>query len=262
MIELIEQFSLSKFGTEQPSEDRLVFADHIVAVVDGASSHPRHPASAFQKLLDDAAGCIARIGPATSLVEVTATLSRLFHDHGISPAEGGLFFSIYNGHKSEIWSLGDCQAIVDGKLMMAPVPSEALVTAARKSFLVAAHTMAVDTAMETAVATAERMLMTVLLQLQKRLANQDQHQVGYGVINGCPVPSRFFRVKAVGRSSEIVLATDGYPRLEGSLAASEAHLQRLLTIDRHCIQENAGPKGCGDDQISYDDRAYIRFRLV
>jgi hypothetical protein len=60
---------------------------------------------------------------------------------------------------------------------------------------------------------------------------------------------------------ELVIASDGYPFIGETLAASESELARLLAIDPWCVAELAGTKGVRPGQVSFDDRAYLRVRL-
>jgi hypothetical protein len=59
-------------------------------------------------------------------------------------------------------------------------------------------------------------------------------------------------------AGELVIASDGYPVIERSLARSEATLARLLAKDPWCVGELLGTKGVGPGQVSFDDRAYLR----
>ncbi|MDX6718523.1 MAG: hypothetical protein QOJ63_777 [Solirubrobacteraceae bacterium] len=66
-----------------------------------------------------------------------------------------------------------------------------------------------------------------------------------------------FRVK---RGEEIVLASDGYPRIYGSLAGSEAALATSLKADPLRIREDRTTKGVRPGHRSFDDRAFVRLR--
>lgn len=60
-------------------------------------------------------------------------------------------------------------------------------------------------------------------------------------------------------SSEIVLASDGYPFLKPTLAASEAALAEQIANDPHNIRSFIATKGIVEGNKSFDDRTYIRF---
>lgn len=85
---------------------------------------------------------------------------------------------------------------------------------------------------------------------------------GYAGIDGRPVPLSLVVVHPVpGGVTELVIASDGYPVLRPTLAASEGALAELLARDPWCIGELAGTKGLRPGQLSFDDRAYLRIRL-
>lgn len=60
-------------------------------------------------------------------------------------------------------------------------------------------------------------------------------------------------------SSEIVLASDGYPFLKPTLAASEAALAEQIANDPQNIRSFIATKGIVEGSKSFDDRTYIRF---
>lgn len=88
------------------------------------------------------------------------------------------------------------------------------------------------------------------------------HRWGFSVIDGGEVPLSLIPVVDVSGATEVILATDGYPRLRGTLAQSEADLAHILAADPLCIRDNPQPKGVVAGQVSYDDRAYVRLRLA
>jgi hypothetical protein len=80
---------------------------------------------------------------------------------------------------------------------------------------------------------------------------------GYAAVDGRPVPPSLVVVREVPEG-ELVIASDGYPVIEPSLAESEATLARRLEQDPWCVAELQGTKGVLDGQVSFDDRAYLR----
>ena len=62
-------------------------------------------------------------------------------------------------------------------------------------------------------------------------------------------------------SSEIVLASDGYPFLEPTLAASEVALAEQIANDPQNIHSFIATKGIVEGNKSFDDRTYIRFSV-
>lgn len=261
MIELIEKFSLGKYDLGVPSEDRIVFTEHIAAVIDGSSSEVRREDSVFQLLLDEACERVAGINEHSTINELASSLSCLFLEYGVMASGAGLFFAIYNSFAHQVWSIGDCQFRTESAIHTNPAPSERLISLARAEFLNASIQMGV---LPTApsLQEAERLFMNYLISAQRGLANDPAHSLGYGVINGTLIPDKFLREIDIEYSTaEIILGTDGYPELFTTLAATEDHLKRVQVIDPYCIRENIGPKGIAPGQVSFDDRAYIRVRI-
>ena len=61
--------------------------------------------------------------------------------------------------------------------------------------------------------------------------------------------------------SQVVITSDGYPRILPSLQQSEDLLARLLAEDPLCIGPLRSTKGVKPGNASFDDRAYLRIRL-
>jgi hypothetical protein len=57
---------------------------------------------------------------------------------------------------------------------------------------------------------------------------------------------------------EIVIASDGYPELLMTLAASEESLRVDLLADPLRIGIHRGTKGVGLGEVSFDDRVFVR----
>ena len=65
--------------------------------------------------------------------------------------------------------------------------------------------------------------------------------------------------KPVSSPSEVVLASDGYPFLKPTLAASEAALVEQIANEPQNIRSFIATKGIVEGNKSFDDRTYIRF---
>ena len=90
---------------------------------------------------------------------------------------------------------------------------------------------------------------------------QNQNRT-YSVIDGFPIPEQHVRVVTLDfQPWEIVLASDGYPFLCPTLAESEARLDHQRTTDPLNIGDFKATKAFAHGNNSFDDRAYIRFRV-
>ena len=58
-----------------------------------------------------------------------------------------------------------------------------------------------------------------------------------------------------------MLSSDGYFRLFPTLSESEEHLAEILRENPLCIGEYSSTKGLQKGCVSFDDRAYIRFKV-
>lgn len=183
---------------------------------------------------------------------------------------------LYSRTRNEVWMVGDCQAIIDGKLYENGKPYEQEIARKRVELI------------EQGLSPAEARKQIEPLLIEAMLSGQNQT---YTVIDGFPIYREGVKVVSVSdscsvqdsvpasdsvpcsdsvsasgtifvSSSEIVLASDGYPFLEPTLAASEAALAEQIANDPQCIHDFIATKGLVAGNKSFDDRTYIRFRLL
>ncbi len=77
------------------------------------------------------------------------------------------------------------------------------------------------------------------------------------------MPDEGVRVELIPKKVHtIILASDGYPLLKNSLEASEQALHHILENDPLLFRLYKATKGVQDGHVSYDDRAYIKLRLL
>ena len=180
---------------------------------------------------------------------------------------------LYSRTRNEVWMVGDCQAIIDGKLYENGKPYEEKIARKRVELI------------EQGLSSAEARKQIEPLLIKAMLSGQNQT---YTVIDGFPIYREGVKVVSVSdscsvqdsvpasdsvpcsdsvsasgtisvSSSEIVLASDGYPFLKPSLAASEAALAEQIANDPQNIRSFIATKGIVEGNKSFDDRTYIRF---
>ena len=186
---------------------------------------------------------------------------------------------LYSRTRNEVWMVGDCQAIIDGKLYENGKPYEQEIARKRVELI------------EQGLSPAEARKQIEPLLIKAMLSGQNQT---YTVIDGFPIYREGVKVVSVSdsssvqgsvsssdscsvqdpvscsgsasasdtipsSSSEIVLASDGYPFLKPSLAASEAALAEQIANDPQNIRSFIATKGIVEGNKSFDDRTYIRF---
>ena len=180
---------------------------------------------------------------------------------------------LYSRTRNEVWMVGDCQAIIDGKLYENGKPYEQAIASKRVELI------------EQGLSPAEARKQIEPLLIEAMLSGQNQT---YTVIDGFPIYREGVKVVSVSdscsvqdsvpasdsvpcsdsvsasgtisvSSSEIVLASDGYPFLEPTLTASEAALAEQIANDPQNIRSFIATKGIVEGNKSFDDRTYIRF---
>ena len=173
---------------------------------------------------------------------------------------------LYSRTRNEVWMVGDCQAIIDGKLYENGKPYEQEIARKRVELI------------EQGLSPAEARKQIEPLLIEAMLSGQNQT---YTVIDGFPIYREGVKVvalktkpvsssietyfqeqtKPVSSPNEVVLASDGYPFLKPTLAESEAALAEQIANDPQCIHDFIATKGLVAGNKSFDDRTYIRFRV-
>jgi len=155
---------------------------------------------------------------------------------------------LYSRARREVWMVGDCQAIIDGKLYENGKPYEQAIAERRASLI------------KGGMAPAEARKQIEPLLIEAMLSGQNK---SYTVIDGFPIFREGVRVVSFASSpiEEVVLASDGYPFLKPSLAESEEALAKQLANDPQNIDAFIATKGLVEGNKSFDDRTYVRFLL-
>ena len=288
-MKIIESSIIGK-KSQEACEDGMVVTDDFIAVIDGSTSKtPKHlnpdmkngryammliSEYIWEELKADASvddfcqGVTAYIY--NKVYEKLGVEERL-KEH---PEERLTASAIlYSRTRNEVWMVGDCQAIIDGKLYENGKPYEQEIARKRVELI------------EQGLSPAEARKQIEPLLIKAMLSGQNQT---YTVIDGFPIYPEGVRVVSVSdsssvqdsvpasdsvpcsdsasasdtipsSSSEIVLASDGYPFLKPTLAASEAALAERITNDPQNIRSFIATKGIVEGNKSFDDRTYIRF---
>lgn len=106
-----------------------------------------------------------------------------------------------------------------------------------------------------------RGMILPLLRHQAVLRNDPSksNDLAFGAIDGRPVPEHFVEAwTLVSDVTEVVLASDGYPSVEMTLAASERLLAEDIETDPLHIGAHRGTKAVVPGGTAFDDRAYGR----
>lgn len=294
-MKIIESSIIGKKGPEA-CEDGMVVTDDFIAVIDGSTSKtPKHLNPDMKNgkyammLISE---YIREELKADASVDdfcqgVTAYIyNKVYEKLGVEdrlkehPEERLTASAIlYSRTRNEVWMVGDCQAIIAGKLYENGKPYEEKIARKRVELI------------EQGLSPAEARKQIEPLLIKAMLSGQNQT---YTVIDGFPVYREGVKVVSVSdscsvqdsvsssdscsvqdpvscsgsasasntipsSSSEIVLASDGYPFLKPTLAASEASLAEQIANDPQNIHSFIATKGIVEGNKSFDDRTYIRF---
>ena len=291
-VDIMKVIESSIIGKKSPEacEDGMVVTDDFIAVIDGSTSKtPKHLNPDMKNgryammLISE---YIREELKADASVDdfcqgVTAYIyNKVYEKLGVEerlkehPEERLTASAIlYSRTRNEVWMVGDCQAIIDGKLYENGKPYEQEIARKRVELI------------EQGLSPAEARKQIEPLLIEAMLSGQNQT---YTVIDGFPIYREGVKVVSVSdscsvqdsvpasdsvpcsdsvsasgtisvSSSEIVLASDGYPFLEPTLAASEAALAEQIANDPQNIHSFIATKGIVEGNKSFDDRTYIRF---
>lgn len=290
-MKIIESSIIGKKSPEA-CEDGMVVTDDFIAVIDGSTSktpkhlnpdmkNGRYAMMLISEYIREELKADASVNDFCQ--GVTAYIyNKVYEKLGVEerlkehPEERLTASAIlYSRTRNEVWMVGDCQAIIDGKLYENGKPYEQEIARKRVELI------------EQGLSPAEARKQIEPLLIEAMLSGQNQT---YTVIDGFPIYREGVKVVSVSdscsvqdsvpasdsvpcsdsvsasgtifvSSSEIVLASDGYPFLEPTLAASEAALAEQIANDPQNIHSFFATKGIVEGNKSFDDRTYIRFSV-
>lgn len=288
-MKIIESCIIGK-KSQEACEDGMVVTDDFIAVIDGSTSKtPKHLNPDMKNgryammLISEYIREELKVDASVDdfCQGVTAYIyNKVYEKLGVEerlkehPEERLTASAIlYSRTRNEVWMVGDCQAIIDGKLYENGKPYEQEIARKRVELI------------EQGLSPAEARKQIEPLLIEAMLSGQNQT---YTVIDGFPIYREGVKVVSVSdsssvqdsvpasdsvpcsdsasasdtipsSSSEIVLASDGYPFLKPTLAASEAALAEQIANDPQNIRSFIATKGIIEGNKSFDDRTYIRF---
>ena len=288
-MKIIESSIIGK-KSQEACEDGMVVTDDFIAVIDGSTSktpkhlnpdmkNGRYAMMLISEYIREELKADASVDDFCQGVSVYI-YNKVYEKLGVEerlkehPEERLTASAIlYSRTRNEVWMVGDCQAIIDGKLYENGKPYEQEIARKRVELI------------EQGLSPAEARKQIEPLLIEAMLSGQNQT---YTVIDGFPIYREGVKVVSVSdscsvqdsvsasdsvpcsdsvsasgtisvSSSEIVLASDGYPFLEPTLAASEAALAEQIANDPQNIHSFIATKGIVEGNKSFDDRTYIRF---
>lgn len=291
-MKIIESCIIGK-KSQEACEDGMVVTDDFIAVIDGSTSKtPKHLNPDMKNgryammLISEYIREELKVDASVDdfCQGVTAYIyNKVYEKLGVEerlkehPEERLTASAIlYSRTRNEVWMVGDCQAIIDGKLYENGKPYEQEIARKRVELI------------EQGLSPAEARKQIEPLLIKAMLSGQNQT---YTVIDGFPIYREGVKVVSVSdsssvqdsvpasdsvpcsdsasasdtipsSSSEIVLASDGYPFLKPTLAVSEAALAEQIANDPQNIHSFIATKGIVEGNKSFDDRTYIRLFIA
>lgn len=269
-MKIIEFHMEGKLDAEH-CEDGYFVSDDFIVVVDGVTSKSDflHQGKTTGKL---AAQMVRRVfetmpqqASAQQIIHAINCRMNAFYQNVHFPysrKEKGLqaVCAIYSNYFRTVWLIGDCQVMVDGKLYTNAKKSDEILSQMRKlilSILKEDPQKDWDQAQQQARSVIEPWILK-----SNRFANAATGEFAYAVLNGEEIPDGLIQTIVLDeREHEIVLASDGYPEIKPTLEQSENLLQQILQQDPACCEIYPSTKGVAQNQSSFDDRTYIRFKV-
>ena len=262
-MKLLDIFTESKSGNPTLNEDGIYFKAPFAAVIDGTTTKDeklyskayggRFAMQVIMKALDNISD---ELEPYHLIEKINDALSCELtkQNYELGPSAGIL---IYNDTRKELISYGDNPYSINGKEYRTTKPTDIIAAQVRADTIkkLLAQGATVEDIQKNDLGRKE--ISDYLKEAPEKLANAEIEN-GYPVINGKKVIKAFITVHKIEAGSELILASDGYPRLLKSLADTEAYLQELLKNDILCIEALKGTKGVAFGNRSFDDRSYLR----
>ncbi len=274
-----EQLLIAKTGNDDDCEDAIYTGPHFVAVIDGATSRTERRwggktgGRIAAELLCASFDQLPREASAYEAVDIfTDAVNTLYKHYGVldvvrcDPVQRAVAsFVAVSLWRKEIWFVGDCQCLLDNILACNHThvkEVDDIIANARSLFLEAeiAQGKTIEALLQHD--TGRDFVLPLIKQQMHFQNNPSTGQYWYAVLDGFSVPHEGICIQSLPVDIEtIVLASDGYPYLKDSLAASEQVLEELLQDDPLLFRKYKSTKGLLKGAISFDDRAYVRLRV-
>ena len=166
---------------------------------------------------------------------------------------------VYSAYYQEVWLIGDCHGLLlnaDGSTtyLSNEKPYEHTLALKRSSFLKSALAAGLTIDEVRRYDTGRDHILPLLLQAMQEAGS------AYAVIDGFPIPLDKVKTYNAADADTLILATDGYPQLFPTLAATEAHLQECLHEDPLMLTIHPATKGWMLDSDSFDDRSFLKIK--
>lgn len=271
-----ESFIKGKSMTELCEDGWIATQDYVV-VVDGATSKSDFRTEgvttgrkAMEIILEEIPNLPSGLSAPDFIEAINSKIMQYYRSHQlwesvVQSPEMRLTASlaVYCHSRNEVWLLGDCQCRVGACNFKNEKKIDTLLSEMR-SFVLSSALQAGISVSELQRDDIGRKFIFPMLRKQYLWQNniESNSEYCYLALDGFPVDSSLIRIIPVCCRS-VVLATDGYFDLFGSLQETENILHDQIDADPLCIGvgyagKNKTTKGVIPGNCSFDDRTYVR----
>lgn len=270
IMHIIEVFTKGKHS-EAANEDGWIVTNDFAAVIDGSTSKVKFRIGnkskgqfATETIREAISHLPSNISMSEALLYLTEALASAVPDLLHKEAAYRLTCSavIFSKQRKELWFIGDCQSRFCGITHTHPKLIDTLLTQIRCDI--------VKYALKKGYSTNELLKNDIgrnfiFNELREQCHFQNDTNPAnifrYPVLDGTPIPPELVSVVSVRDAKQLILASDGYPRLFDTLQESEDYLERVLSQDPLCIHENPATKCLIEGNSSFDDRTFLRLSI-
>ncbi|MCF0203215.1 MAG: hypothetical protein HUK08_07610 [Bacteroidaceae bacterium] len=266
-MRILEKNCIGK-KSEALCEDDLFVGEHFAAVIDGSTSKASrtyHPEMSNGKL----ASCIVKetIGKLPPDADLDCAcrmledaIGGLYRQYGAdwqdlsAHPENRITASVVicSAHRREVWMIGDCLCMSGGVLYTNEKPQEAVLAEQRSKELRRLLDKGHSVEELRADDLGRKLILPGIIESTK-----GQNKL-FAVVDGFPIAREHVKVIKVEAGTEVIMASDGYPTICGTLQQTEMALAHIIANDPLLMTMHKATKGVSPGQTSFDDRTYLR----
>jgi len=271
MCDIVEYFISSKKANQEQCEDALILTSRYIGVADGASGSgeifigSKTCGKWISEAISVAFSALSLDEPIPDVLEyINDYICGMYRNESIydflessvmgRPCATMAFCDLAN---REVVMVGDCQCIVNGRLYVTEGRLEKVLAEIRS--VINANLLTSGYALNHIIERdLGREYIMPILQNRKIFQNATvKSEFVYYAVDGFAVPPEgVIKIKINEGPGDVVLATDGYPKIYNTLDQSEKYLADLLTEEKY-----KSTKGLSVGGNSFDDRAYVKIHF-
>lgn len=272
----VEEAFLKGKHSPDTNEDGIIVTPCFAAVIDGATAKSdleidgkKTGRIAMELALDAIRDFPEDIDATEALRRITEKIHTFYVQHQLldelKEKPGSRFTAngvIYSFAKNEIWQIGDCQCLFGNTYSSNEKEIDAIMAQARAVVNEVAILNGATTEDLLSNDPGRKFIYPFLQQQAILQNNPDKSQpYSFPVLDGFPINMEQVNIFSVGNHTQIVLSSDGYPRLFPTLKESECYLMDILENDPLCMRQYKSTKGIKKGNCSFDDRAYLKIKI-